>query len=410
MVIYVLLIIAFLICSAFFSGMEAAIFSISRFRVKTLGFENQKGARLLEKVKKESSKTLAALLLSNLLANTGASSVAAIILVQIVAKYQFNTTLSFVTEFILMTSILLVCSEITPKVVAYSNAEFFALRFSGIVNVISTVFSPVSRFAEFLIRRISPSKPSRIISESEIRFMIKEAKQFNILDESEERIGYQILMFGKKKVSEIMTPRMRVVGINIDDELKEAMKLIKETRHSRIVVYDKSGDVGGVIYAKDLFVNSSLANLKVSDLVREPYFVPETKQLDTLLAEFRKKGIHFSLVVDEFGDFKGVVTLEDILETLFGEIIDEYDSAADLPYHKLAPDLYIFDGDISIAEINQVFKTHVFSEESERLAAYILRYLGRFPRENETIHVGNFEIMVSEIRNRVIRKVLVKKL
>ncbi|HEX7319041.1 MAG TPA: hemolysin family protein [bacterium] len=409
MTIQVVLIILFLCASAFFSGMETAIFSLSRFRVRTLLFENKKGARQLEAIKKEPGKTLASLLLSNLLVNIGASSVAAIILVQVVNRHHLNTVLSFIIEFVLMTSILLIWGEITPKVLAFSRAELLALRFSGVIKVITRVFTPVLWFSESLIRRLAAERPKNIITESEIRFMLNEAKQSSLLDESEERIGYQILTFGKRKVSEIMTPRTRVIGIGIDDQASDALRLVRKTRHSRVVVHDNRGDVCGVLYAKDLLGRSSLESLPVSQLAREPYYVPETKSLDSVLLEFRKKGVHFAVVVDEFGDYMGIVTLEDILETLFGEIVDEYDSAADIPYQKVASDVYQFDGDISVSEVNQVFKTRAFGETGERLAALILRTLGRFPREDDTVIFDDYECTVSEIHNRTIRKVVVRK-
>ncbi len=409
MTLHIALMALFLCCSAFFSGMETAIFSLSRFRVRTLLFENRKGARQLEAIKKEPGKTLASLLLSNLLVNIGASSVAAVILVNVVSKYHLNTALSFVIESALMTSILLMWGEITPKVLAFSRAEFLALRFGGIINAIAKAFAPVLWLSESLIRRLAAERPKNVITESEIRFMLNEAKQSSLLDESEERIGYQILTFGKRKVSEIMTPRTRVIGIGIDDRASDALRLVRKTRHSRVVVHDKRGDVCGVLYAKDLLGRSTLESLPVSQLAREPYYIPETKSLDSVLVEFRKKGVHFAVVVDEFGDYMGIVTLEDILETLFGEIIDEYDSAADVPYLKVAPDVYQFDGDISVSEVNQVFRTRAFGETGERLAALILRTLGRFPREDDTVIFEDYVCTVSEIHNRTIRKVVVRK-
>lgn len=407
MAIYIGLLLLFLAASAFFSGMEAAIFSISRFRLQTLTFENKKGIRALEKSKRAPGRTLVTLLLFNLLVNIGASSVATIILMNVIAAHHLNSVFAFTLEFVIMTGLLLAFGEITPKVIAFSNAEFFALKFSGVIQFLSSLCAPVAAFSEFLISRISKTGAPRIISEDEIKYMIHEAKQSNIIDESEERIGYQILVFGKKKVGEVMTPKTKVVGVGIDDDIDRALALIRKTRHSRIVVFDRSGDVGGMLYAKDLF---GADQAKIAGYVREPYFVPETKHLDTLLAEFRKKGIHCGVVVDEFGDFKGLVTLEDILETLFGEIVDEFDSEADLPYRAIDADHYIFDGDISVAEINQVLKTGAFGGGSERLAALILRRLGRFPKDKDTVIVGEFELRVEEIRNRAIRKVSVGRL
>jgi putative hemolysin len=244
--------------------------------------------------------------------------------------------------------------------------------------------------------------------------MLSEAKRFKILDEGEERFGFQILKFGKMKVSEIMTPRQKIVGVSVDADIKKAKKIITSSKHSRICVLDKNGEVVGVLYAKDIFIKQ-LSKSKAEDislrlLMREPYVVPETKQVDNLLSEFRKNGIHISVVVDEFGNFSGIVTLEDILESLFGEIIDEHDELADLPYKKLSPTTYLFEGDISIGEMSRILDIEPFAEEGERLSGFILNYFGRIPRENEKCKIVNLEIIVEEMRDRIIEKVLIKKI
>jgi CBS domain containing-hemolysin-like protein len=142
--------------------------------------------------------------------------------------------------------------------------------------------------------------------------------------------------------------------------------------------------------------------------MREPYVVPETKQLDNLLSEFRKKGIHISTVVDEFGEFTGIVTLEDILESLFGEIIDEYDEVGDLPYKKISKNTFLFEGDITIGELARILRIEPFAPEGERLAGYILNHFGKIPGENEKIRVANVELTIQEIHDRIIEEVMVR--
>jgi len=412
---YILLIILFLILSAFFSGMEAAIFSISRFRIKSLLFENAKGATTLNRLRINSGKTLAAILLANLLVNIAASSTAAVILVHIISEFKTSASLFWTLEVILMTSLLLIFGEITPKVIALSNAEFFALKFSNIINFIANLFSPISHFLEILANRITfyPTSGRRVIQDEEIKHMLTEAKKFKVLDENEVKFSYQILKFGKKRVSEIMTPRQKVVGIKLHAPLDEAKLVISSSKHSRICVFDKKENVVGILYAKDVFINQynkERKNKSLKDLMRKPYIVPETKQIENLLEEFRKMGIHISVIVDEFGDFSGIVTLEDILESLFGEIVDEYDGISDLPYRKLSTNTYIFDGDISIGEIARILNIEPFKEERERLSAVILEHFGKFPKEGDTFQISNLEIVVEEISGKTIEKVLIKKL
>ncbi|UCD19917.1 MAG: HlyC/CorC family transporter, partial [candidate division WOR-3 bacterium] len=373
----------FLCFSAFFSGMEVAIFSISRFRLKTLLFEKQKGARVLERLKGAPRKTLATILLSNLLVNVGASSVGAIILLQLIHRYGFDTTLAFVVEFILMTSVILIFGEIAPKTIAISNAEFLALRFGKYIEYLSWLFAPVSRCMESVMQRVLGPRMDRIpdtVSDKEIKLMLSEAKRFKVLDEGEEEFGFQILKFGKMMVCEIMTPRQKVAGIEVTASFDQARKVVTEQKHSRICVFDERGEVVGILYAKDLFIDrigKKPAKENIREMMRELYVVPETKQIDNLLLEFRKKGIHISIVVDEFGNFTGIVTLEDILESLFGEIIDEYDDIADLPYKKVGAGAFLFEGDVNIGELARVLQIEPFAAVGERLSGYILSHFGK---------------------------------
>jgi len=413
LVIYGLLIIVFLCFSAFFSGMEAAVFSISRFRLKTLLFERREGARALQRIKREPGKTLATILLANLLVNVGASSVSALILIRLIHEYSLNATMSFIIQFIAMTSLILVFGEIAPKTIAISNAEPLALRFGRVIESMSFVFSPVSRTMERFMQWVLGPKAARrteTISDKEIKLMLSEAKRFKVLDDGEEEFGFQILKFGKMTVKQVMTPRQKVVGLKATQSIGDAQKIVTTQKHSRICVFDEKGEVIGILYAKDIFMGRirEFGSKNIKDLMRELYVVPETKHLDNLLGEFRKKGIHIGIVVDEFGNFTGIVTLEDILESLFGEIIDEYDEISDLPYEKLSSDTFLFEGDITIGELSRILRIEPFADEGERLSGYVLSHFGKIPDEKERIRLANIELTIEEIHDRIIEKVLVR--
>jgi putative hemolysin len=418
MLLYILLIVVFLVFSAFFSGMEAALFSLSRFRIKTLLFEERTGARTVERLKRESGRTLATILLANLIANIGCSSVAALLLVQLIERFSYNQTIAFIVQFILMTSLILLVGEITPKTIAVANAEFLSLRFGGIIRFIAVLFNPISKLMVMITRRISTRGEGAYdaITDKEIRYMLREAKKFKVLDEGEEKFAYRILQFRKVRIEQIMTPRHDVIGINSEATLSEARSVIVDNKHSRICVFDKKGDVLGLIYAKDLFVhcvNNPQAGLSsVKSIMREPYVVHETKRAETLLAEFRKNGIHCGVVVDEYGYFTGLVTLEDILESIFGEILDEFDEygeLTDVPYKKVDESVYLFNGDIRIGEISMILEIDPFDDEGERLAGFIFKHLKRLPREGDTIKLPGLSITIREIRDRTIEEVMVKK-
>uniref|UniRef100_A0A7V0Z3K4 HlyC/CorC family transporter n=1 Tax=candidate division WOR-3 bacterium TaxID=2052148 RepID=A0A7V0Z3K4_UNCW3 len=321
MFLYWFLMAVLIICSAFFSGMEAAVFSISKFRVKGLLFDNIKGAGSLSRIKEASGKTLSTLLLLNDLVNIGASSVAAIIISQILLHYQLSPVFFYVFEIFIMTFILLVFGEITPKIIFLNNAEFFGLQFSFIIEILNNITLPFTKITGEIIHLILPGKKRVLnVSEDDIRKMLVEAKKLKILNETEEQLGYRILKFGKALVEEIMVPSSSVVGLNMSQTVNEAIELMKKTGHLRICVYDNENKVIGVLYAKELVLRKVSGNTSVSDFMRKPFFVQKTKPLDDLLVEFRKKGVHFAVVCDEGGKFLGIVTLNDVFKYLFGEI------------------------------------------------------------------------------------------
>jgi CBS domain containing-hemolysin-like protein len=217
------------------------------------------------------------------------------------------------------------------------------------------------------------------------------------------------MRFGRTAVRDIMTPRVKVTGVAADADIEKTLALIRRTRHSRICVFDAAREVIGVLYAKDLFPDpDAFRGRKPSDLMREPYYVPETKRIDSLLEELRKKGIRFAVVVDEFGSFTGVVTLEDILESLFGEIVDEYEPVPEPPYRKIDERTYAFAGDAGINDLRQVFGDQFPGRDGERLAGIVLRHLGRFPRRHETFALGSYTLTVDDTRNREIRQVTIR--
>ncbi|MEO0227640.1 MAG: hemolysin family protein [candidate division WOR-3 bacterium] len=325
MLIYLFLFFILMCGSAFFSGMEAAIFSLSRFRLRTLVFEGKKGAQTLSKLRNNPQRTLISILLSNDIVNIGAASVGTIILTGLVNIYHLSKTWAFIMEIILMTVILLVIGEITPKVIAYSNSEFFALRLGKIIEVICTLFMPIATFAENLINRITQRKKITSVSEEEIRFMLREAEKSGLLDKNEEYLALQILKFGKTMVKEVMTPKEKVVAIGIGTPLSEARRVIQKTRHSRLCVLDEKGNVQGILYAKDFLLNPvDDEAMPAARFMRKPYFVSDSKLVDDLLLEFRRRGVHFGAVISEKNEFLGVITLDDILRFLFGDIINTY--------------------------------------------------------------------------------------
>jgi CBS domain containing-hemolysin-like protein len=300
--------------------MESAIFSIGRFRAKTLLFENVKGAKSLAFIKENYAKTLSTLLLLNDLVNIGASSLATVIIGEILLNYHLPPIFFYIFEVVIMTFILLVFGEITPKTIALNNAEFFSLNFGTIIKILNEFTNPFTKFTSLIVHLILPAKRSRTISEEDIRQMMVEAKRLKILDETEEHLGYRILKFGRATVEEIMVPVRSVIGLGSNGTIEDAMGIIKNTGHTRLCVFDAEKKVVGVLYAKDLLLRKLSPDTVLSEVMRKPFVVLKEKPIDELLSEFRKKGVHFGVVCDTENNFLGIVTLNDVFKYLFGEI------------------------------------------------------------------------------------------
>ncbi|MGB9720235.1 MAG: hemolysin family protein [bacterium] len=320
MIFYIFLVLILMIFSAFFSGMEAAIFSISKFRVKTLLFENVRGAKNLSRIKEDPGRTLSTLLLLNDVVNIGASSVATIIISQLLLQYQLSPAFFYVFEIFLMTFVLLLLGEITPKTIFLNNAEFFSLNLSLVVEFFNKLTIPFTRMASKIIHLIFPVKKNIEVSEEDVRKMLTEARKLKILDETEEQLGYRMLKFGQVLVKEIMVSACNVVSLNLDKTVEDAMELLKRYGHSRICVLNNANQVVGVLYAKDLILHNLSKSRPISEFMRKPFFILNTKPIDELLVEFRKKGVHFAVVHDLNGNFVGIATLNDVLKYLFGDI------------------------------------------------------------------------------------------
>lgn len=404
----VMAIVFFLTASAFFSGMEAAVFSLSRFRLKSLLFENRPGAQNLKRLKSDPHLTLGGILFGNLLVNTAVSSLATITINIIIANWSISPSLIFLFNSLIMTSLLLIIGEITPKTIMIADPERYALKFGQLLSVLLIPFRPLVYIINKVILSFLPVHKSSFVTDKEIKYMLAEARQLGIVDATEEQFAYQIMRFGRMTVREIMTPRNKVAGVSSDEALPKIMAVIRRTRHARICVFDSTREVIGVIYAKDIFSAASQnQEQKALDCMREPYFIPETKRIDSLLDEFRKKGVHFAVVVDEFGVFSGIITLEDVLESIFGEITDEYEARADYIMLSKEHNGYTFAGDTGINDLRQVFGDQFPGQDGDRLAGIIIRQLGRFPRRNETFTIGSFTITVRETRGREIRRVVI---
>lgn len=403
---YIIAIAVLLAASAFFSSSETAYFSLSPLRSAKLG-----EAVIVRKLLRSRDRLLATLLSGNLIVNFAATSLWTTLLVLISARLGYNETSLLSIGAAAMVLILLIVGEITPKLTAIRVPMFFVKLNAPLLLFFTWIFFPLTWalgwLSEIMFRRRRKERP--FPTDEEVKTMIEMAVRYGILRPQEERIMENLVDLGERIVSEVMTPRVGMKALPLDTTRSEALSFARKTLKSRYPVYDKTQDrIVGVVYTKDILTCPERTRLK--KLLREPIFVPETKTLSSMLEELRRSDQHIAIVVDEFGGTAGLVTLEDILEAIFGEIVDEYDSSH--PFKKISERIYVVDGDIDIATLNHLFDD-AFQEAEEdfsRLSELITDELEHIPKAGETIEYKGTRITVRKVRRQRIEKVVVELL
>lgn len=399
--------------SAFVSGSEIAYFGLSPQELDEIAESENPTDRKVEKLLKNSERLLATILISNNLVNI---TMVVLLTFAIGQTVEFNSELlSFLIQTVFMTFLLLLFGEIFPKLVARGRTMQWVRKAAGGVSFLSFIFSPLSRLmvkSSFIVKRVV-SKKDENISADELGTALEIS---DVKDAKEKEMLAGILAFGEKDARDIMISRVDVTAIEYHDSWEEVMRVILDSGYSRIPVYDTSQDsIRGVLYSKDLlpYLGSRDVAFRWQTLVREAYFVPESRMIDDLLEDFRKRKIHIAIVIDEYGGTQGIVTLEDIIEEIVGEIDDEYDEVSAM-YRKTGPDTYYFDAKIPIEEFCEVMG---IEEEDlgdigdvETLAGLILDIKGDFPRPKERFTKYGMRFLVLKMERHRIQKVKVTKL
>ncbi len=411
----ILLMLLLLICSALISGSEVAFFSLTPQDRERLNDLNSKSSLKVLDLLKAPKTLLATILIGNNLVN-----VAIIILSSFIMEMAFNfegqELLAFFIQVIAVTLILLIAGEIVPKVYATKNSLKLALFMSLPMAGLYRAFAPLSKLLVSSTRKIDQrakdSENSSQITAHELSQALELTTDSNT-KEDEKRILSGIVKFGSTEVRQVMTPRVDVISMPVDISFKELCEQIREHGYSRIPVYEESFDqVKGILYVKDLLKNLDQDDdFDWSELPRPATFVTENKKLDDLLREFQEDKNHMAVVVDEYGGSSGVITLEDIIEEIVGEINDEFDDE-ELVYSKLDDHNYVFEGKTALMDVYRVIgvEGEEFEEhkgDSDSLAGLVLEIAGRIPQKNEKIKLGNYQFTIEAADKRRVKRIKV---
>ena len=402
----------FLGFSAFISASEIAFFSLSPQDINELEEERNPQDILIKSLLARSEYLLATILIANNLVNVAVVMLCTFFINNII-DFSNTPILGFIFQTIILTFLLLLFGEIMPKIYASHNALKFARKASHTLQILQKIFYPLGNF---LVK--STQLINKHISHKNINISMNELSQaleMTKVDINEEKAMLEgIIKFGGKTAAEIMTSRIDMTDIDIKTNFKNLIKNIVENGYSRLPVYDGNEDnIKGIIYIKDLLPYLDRdENFHWQNLLRNPYFVPEMKMIDDLLEEFRSRKIHMAIVVDEFGGTSGIVTMEDILEEIVGEISDEYDEE-EKQYTKIDNNTYIFEGKTLLNDFYKITGIPEsdfveISDEAETLAGLILEIKQDFPIAKEKINYGIYTFVVLEMNKRRIIKVKVK--
>lgn len=407
---YLIIVAICLFCSALFSGAETSLFSISKLVLAQMKETKQKAGLRLENLLANPPRLLGTILLSNLAVNVIVSTVFTLFVIALVKRYQLARDFYLAIGSFLITALLLIFGDVIPKVIAIQRPVAFATFTSPLILFLNKLFSPVvsilSSLGSLVLRR---AKTPVFPTDDELVTMIEIGKEQGTITATEEEILHNLLELEKRTASEVMTPRIKISGIDKNTTCDQAVEFAKKTGFSRFPVYENSIDnIVGILYVKDLFTQISETG-NVDEIKRPVYFVPKVKKLSFLLEELRKKGSHIAIVVDEFGQTAGLVTLEDILESIFGEITDEYDLREDLPYFKLDEKTYLVDGEIDLRTLNRIFRRAFRGVNYERLSGFIHAQLNRLPNPGDVFTYRKLHFEIKTVSKNRIEEVLIRK-
>ncbi|HNQ70386.1 MULTISPECIES: hemolysin family protein [Mesotoga] len=415
-----LLLLGFLLyLSGVFSGTETALMSMGKLKLRDLVDSKEK--RFSKSVKffvQNPNSVLTAILVMNNVVNILSSSLATLLALQVLPDNSAGVAAALVTG--IMTFLILIFGEITPKIYARENSERLFRRTITFISAITIVLKPILwlllRISSFFIIIIGGKKAefSPFITEDEIKSAVDAGHKEGVLQSEERMIMKRTLELKDISVKEIMTPRVEIVALEEEQPLIDLMELVQSEGYSRYPIYRENIDrIVGVCYAKDLlnFIldrkdNDVLQTIRVEEIMRYPYFVPETKKVDDLLREFKEKKNHLAVVIDEYGGTAGIITMEDVIEELTGEILDEYDEESEeIMIERLGEREYIVDGMTPINDIERELEQPFPETEFETIGGYLLEVLERFPEVGEKIIVDGFTFEVLAAGKNKVEKI-----
>ena len=401
------LLVVLLLGSGFFSASETSLMSLSKIRIRYMEEEGVKGAKLVSSLIEKSSDLLSSILVGNNIVNIAATSVSTSLFINIFG----DGGVAIATA--VMTVLVLVFGEITPKTIAANSPEKVAVVVSKPISIIMKITKPIVWVFNLLtgiifkIMGIDNDGVKPFITEEELKAMVNVSHEEGVLEMEEREIINNVFQFGDMQAKEAMIQRLDMVAIDIEDSYDEIIELFKSEKLSRLPVYQESiDDIVGILNIKDIIFLSDeeIENFDIKDYVREAFFTYEFKKITQLLEEMKKEKTQMAIVVDEYGGTAGLLTIEDLVEVIVGDIDDEYDEEEE-EIVKINDNEYLVEGSTKISDVNEQLGINLESEEFDSIGGFIIGYLKRIPEENEIIEVEDVKFKVESIDKNRINKI-----
>ena len=400
-----------MLISAFFSSSETAYFSLKASRIKELTDENAKETKTLLNLLREPRKLLITILTGNTIVNVAIASLAALMALDAAQYYGIDKNIAIIAEVIIITIAVLIISEVTPKLAAVKRAEkvakFFALPLSFVHLILQPIAKIIYGFTDFVLKALRVEKKMVNLDENEIRTLVDVGEEKGTLEKEEYKMLHGIFELGDTMVREIMVPRTDVIMLSIELSINEAIEVVRKSKFSRIPVYRESvDDIVGMLYSRDLlpFIENKNSKGSLSAVIKPVFYIPETKMIDELLREFQDKRRKLALVVDEYGGLSGLVTLEDILEEIVGEIQDEHDDEEPI-FNRISENLLDADAKWDLDDAEDELGISFPKEEGyDSLGGFLFHRFGEIPEKGRKISHSGVVFKVLEVHsNRIIR-------
>lgn len=400
-----IILIILLMFSAFFSSAETALTTANKIRMRSLADEGNKRAKTVLKVTEDSGKMLSAILIGNNIVNLSAASLTTSL------AYNLGGSMVAIASAILTVAILLF-GEITPKTTASIHAEKMSLFYAPIINLFMKIMTPVifvinglSMGVLFLLR-VDPSAKNRAMTETELRTIVDVSHEDGVIESDEKEMIYNVFDLGDARAKDVMVPRVHVTFADVESTYEELIELFREDKFTRLPIFEETTDnVIGTINMKDLLLFDNKKEFHIRDILREAYFTYEYKNISELLVEMRDASFNIAIVLDEYGETAGLITLEDILEEIVGEIHDEYDENEEEFIKEINDREYIIEGSVNLDDLNDRLELQLESEDYDSLGGFIIEHLDRLPEEGDSITTEDgIRLVVEKLdKNRIER-------